>query len=94
MIQLIFAIVKKLVVVDVHNEGFASTGCHPEGEFLDVHICEVCIHGVAGGSYFVATLDKSVELAQEFLWSIEFPIQENFCVKQRKVLKIAEDDWL
>ena len=70
----ILAVVQELMVVDVHDEGFACTGCHPEGEFIEVGVCEVCIHSVAGSSCAITGLNKSVELFQEFPGFIEFPI--------------------
>ena len=63
MVQRLFdAVVEILVVVDVHDKSFACTGCHPEGKFFDISACEVCIHGVTGGSHIVSALDKNVEL--------------------------------
>ena len=58
----IFAVVQELMVVNVHDEGFTCTGCHPESKFIEIPACEVCIHGIAGSSGIITALDKHVEL--------------------------------
>ena len=77
MVQLIFAVVEILVIVDVHDKGFACPGCHPEGEFFDICFCEVGILGVARCFPYIFGLDECIELMEEFRGAIEFPIQKN-----------------
>ena len=50
------------MVVDVHDEGFACTGCHPESELFKIFCFKASIWNIAGGSRVVSALDEIVEL--------------------------------
>ena len=70
-----------LPIVEVHDERLAGTGCHPEGEFLDVFWCERDILGIAGGFLGIALFDKGVEFVEELARVVKFPVQENLGIK-------------
>ena len=92
MVQRFVAVMQILAIVEVHDERFAGTGCHPEGEFLNVFWCERGILGIAGGFFGVARFDEGVELGEELRRAVGFPIQENLGIEHGEVLEIAEGD--
>ena len=74
MVQRFVAVMQILAIVEVHDERFAGTGCHPEGEFLNVFWCERGILSIAGGFFGVARFDKGVELGEELVWPVASPV--------------------